>query len=154
MFRMKSVAAVAVVGIATGGFTAAPAAADGLLLDDISLVLSCSQFGQVGDKNTFQGTLTQNCTQSSSPQGNGGGGLTGYQVVEGEILTLEPSQGANPTATCPAGKRATGGGFAANSNVTTFASGTVDGQTWVVNAINNSDRSGMVRAIAVCANVV
>jgi hypothetical protein len=101
------------------GGTAAHADGDGGLLglgllNTPSITLACFPAGQVGSGNSFTGNQNINCSQSAqatAPEGSRGGGVTGAELVFGNLVTIPPGESRELTVDCPAGKIATGGGF-------------------------------------------
>ncbi|MDI1459542.1 hypothetical protein QEZ54_01045 [Catellatospora sp. KI3] len=165
---MAILAGAAVSTVVTG---ATPAAAqDSLLsLSDLldlsnlitvspSVLTSCYQLGQ-GKDDYLSGTQTITCNQSATsssptpPSPPTGGGITGYEVVQGNLVTLAPNGAGFSTANCPAGKKAVGGGFSASQDIDVVNSNPLpDGSAWQVFFTNrtNTDKDGF--AFAVCIN--
>ncbi|MFI6741222.1 hypothetical protein ACIBI9_50610 [Nonomuraea sp. NPDC050451] len=116
-----------------------------------------------GNNNQTTTNQTNNCTQSTQqtappPPDNGGDGITGYEVVNGPTDNVPPnSTVALQLAQCPAGKKATGGGFIASGagNDGTFAiqdNALGSGSGWVVTVTNTTNDPAQARAIAVCVD--
>jgi hypothetical protein len=92
----------------------------------------------------------------TGPKGDRGDqGLTGYQVVTGKTIGLNPGQIATAVAACPAGKKAIGGSFSSDSSLIRLEesspTGSLDG--WLVTARNDSIAPVQLIARAVCAYV-
>jgi hypothetical protein len=84
-------------------------------------------------------------------------GLSGYEVVQGALVTLPPNGTAIARVTCPAGKRPIGGGGHHSSAVGFVAalssSIPIDGNQWQGAFKNLTANSASIRAHAVCATV-
>jgi hypothetical protein len=82
-------------------------------------------------------------------------GLSGYQVVAGSPIALNPGQAGTVTATCPAGKKALGGSWTTTNYLLrvgeTSPTGSLDG--WAVTARNDAAVQAMFNVRAVCAYV-
>ncbi|MEW6582745.1 MAG: hypothetical protein AB1416_08295, partial [Actinomycetota bacterium] len=69
-------------------------------------------------------------------------------TVEGPAITVPPGEVASAVADCPAGQRATGGGFFSS---VAFTAGSVPGTTrWAVIVANTTTISVNVNAYVVC----
>lgn len=96
-------------------------------------------------------------TGQQGPKGAAGApGISGYQIVVGPPTTVAPGASGVALATCPAGKKALGGGggrgagwkfSVADSEPSNFPAG------WMVSAWNNDNSSADLSAFAICANV-
>lgn len=82
-------------------------------------------------------------------------GLSGYQVVTGTLVGVNPGQVATSTAHCPSGKKAIGGSFSADTSLLRLAesspTGSLDG--WYITARNDSAVQVQLISRAVCAYV-
>jgi hypothetical protein len=84
----------------------------------------------------------------------GAPGLSGYRPVVGNGYTLGPGAFGGTGATCPAGKKAIGGGFNASKGVlVTFSTADQSGTTWLVEGTNTIATNGWIQAFAICATV-
>ena len=91
------------------------------------------------------------------PRGDSGApGLSGYQIVVGPPTTVAPGASGVALATCPAGKKALGGGGGRGSGWKFSVSDSEPSnypQGWMVTAWNDDNSSGDLYAFAICANV-
>ncbi len=84
----------------------------------------------------------------------GAPGVSGYQVFSGAGKTLSVGSAGSDTAQCPVGKKAVGGGFEGNIQVTLEISTPINnGTAWLVWAKNVDSSAGGFYAYAVCATV-
>jgi len=95
---------------------------------------------------------------SQGPQGpQGGPGISGFQIVDGPTVSVDPGRTSQSTVTCPAGKKAISGGYETGSsaNVTLNRTGpsTTAGTAWYVRITNNDAARKDWNAQAVCVNV-
>ncbi len=83
-------------------------------------------------------------------------GIGGYQIVTGTAVVVTPGNIGTATATCPAGKRALGGGYSATGvgRARVFQSGPPgNGTFWLVSAENTAAAGNIsVLALAMCAS--
>ncbi|MGW8687502.1 hypothetical protein ACWGNN_42040 [Streptomyces sp. NPDC055817] len=145
--------ATAAVFVSTSGAQAQEG--DGLLslLNVPSVTVACFPAGQVGQGNTFNGTQNVGCSQSASST-PAGGGVTGQEVVDTGFVTVDRDTAQLITATCPAGKVVTGGGYGGQDFEILQNEPTPAGNAWQVFAVNRStteDRNIRVRAVCVDA---
>ena len=91
---------------------------------------------------------------AQGPKGDTGpAGIGGVEFVIGPTTTLNAGDVAGTPATCPAGKRAIGGGGGSEGKMPIIASGPINDSTWAVNVWNDTGSSGTINAWVVCANV-
>src|SRR5215211_8385721 len=146
----KLVSALAVVVFAAG----AAALAYASIPDENGVIHGCfkNESGQLrviegGDCHPNESALDWN--QTGPP-----GGLSGYQIITSDPVTLDPGGHGQAQVTCPQGTRATGGGYIADptvqvTNVIPAGAGTV----WSAAGTNTSDsQTAILRARAICAN--
>jgi hypothetical protein len=83
------------------------------------------------------------------------GGVSGYQLLTGDAVTLGPGASGEASVTCPEGTRALGGGYIADPTVRlTSVIPAGGGTVWSAAGVNLSDmQSAVIRARVVCANV-
>jgi hypothetical protein len=83
------------------------------------------------------------------------GGVSGYQLLTGDAITLGPGAGGEASVTCPEGTRALGGGYIADPTVrvtTVIPAG--GGTVWSVSGVNLSEQqTAVIRARVACAAV-
>jgi hypothetical protein len=84
----------------------------------------------------------------------GAPGVSGYQIVDGSIVGVDPGDSDISYAICPAGKKPMGGGVLANGPelAIQFSFPTSDGE-WDVRARNVGASAGTFQAVAICASV-
>jgi hypothetical protein len=90
------------------------------------------------------------------PQGpQGAPGISGFQIVEGTSVTVDPARTSEQTVFCPAGKKAISGGYetASSRSVTLNRTGPSGSTAWYVRITNDSGASKTWNAQAVCVNV-
>lgn len=89
----------------------------------------------------------------TGPQGPpGANGVSGYQIVRSNRVDVQYNAQGYAVATCPAGKRAVGGGFGVGGATVYSSSPGINGTDWVVTATgHNPFALGWIDAIAVCA---
>ncbi len=119
--------------------------------------------GSLLAKDFKQGQLPQGEQGPVGPQGpqgpqgqQGGPGMSGYQILEGPNLSLDPGETRIVSVTCPAGKLAVGGGYESGNSidVTLNRTGPTDGGTsWAVRVTNEAAGRKTVNAQAVCVTV-
>lgn len=87
---------------------------------------------------------------------DGVNGVSGYQLVSSSPVVIQPRSGKLLRATCPAGKRAIGGGVKritgpTNAPVTVFAVVTDNGLQWRTRVVNSSAKAPItMQPQAVC----
>jgi hypothetical protein len=83
------------------------------------------------------------------------GGVSGYQIISGDPVTVDPGVSQEAQVSCPAGKLAVGGGYIAGGSVRVISSAPAGaGTVWFAVGINTSDASSdFIRARVVCADV-
>ena len=81
-------------------------------------------------------------------------GISGYQLVESSGPVLMPGQQGSATASCPAGKKAIGGGVGSDARLEIIESVPINaGQDWRVSVVNVANGGSGVSAVAVCGTV-
>ncbi|MGR4879257.1 hypothetical protein ACIPUC_07480 [Streptomyces sp. LARHCF249] len=153
--------AAAAVILSAGG----AAADDDLIsaLNNPAVGAACLPSGQAGVGNTVNGTQNITCAQSTdqtitNPTPPVDGGVTGHQIVYSELPSFtEPHGTETATATCPAGKTLTGGGFTKSAELQPTYNGPAslspNEGTWRVDVQNPTDSSSLsFRAFAVCVD--
>jgi hypothetical protein len=83
----------------------------------------------------------------------GPAGISGYEVVWTPTSTLNPGQYGTLEATCPAGKKAIGGGIGADTDMAIQWSAATSETTWRAGGRNIAATPGPYQVMAVCANV-
>jgi hypothetical protein len=82
--------------------------------------------------------------------------MTGYEIVTGGSATLSPQGTATLTASCPAGKVATGGGYTSMNEAANVhdSAPTANGNGWTISAKNENlvGSSFTVAPVAVCVD--
>ena len=101
---------------------------------------------------------TQGPQGPQGPQGTPGApGISGFQVVDGPTVSVDPGRTSQSTATCPAGKKAISGGYETGSsaNVTLNRTGPSSAAAtgWYVRITNNDAARKDWNAQAICVNV-
>ncbi|MDT0568818.1 hypothetical protein RM704_15290 [Streptomyces sp. DSM 3412] len=133
------------------------------LLNSPSVVLACFPSGQTGTNNHFNGTQNVHCSQSAtqtdSGGGNGGGGITGYEVINAGTFDLAAGESDSAAGFCPEGKRPLSGGAQVDGGVgdnlrlNYSYPHQIDPREWVVGVTNEGDSSVQGRFFVICANV-
>jgi hypothetical protein len=83
----------------------------------------------------------------------GSPGISGYGIVEGNGVNLNPGAEGLSYAWCPAGKKAVGGGVSGNARLAIIDSFPSGGTSWRVWARNVGANGGGFAAYAVCVSV-
>jgi hypothetical protein len=83
----------------------------------------------------------------------GPAGVSGLEIILGPETTVNPGTNAPASATCPAGKQATGGGGGSEEKMAITNSGPVGTSTWTVHIWNSTASPQVISAYAVCATV-
>lgn len=162
-FAGISTATTVAVLLSAGG---AQAQGDGgllSLLGNTSLVQVCFPMGQVGQGNKVGGNQNISCSQNAAApggdDGNGAGGVTGAQIVRSPFVEVAPGGSAGPSADCPEGQIATGGGynsagsgFRAEDSFPISVVGSQEPIAWFVSGVNEGTETISVRAFAVCVD--
>ncbi|MCX5377348.1 hypothetical protein [Streptomyces sp. NBC_00091] len=130
--------------------------ADGGLLSGILSPVVCGLQTNVNGNNN-QVAQGGTCEQTATPTPPNGGGITGYQVIPIDTVTLGPNQSAGRGAFCPAGKRALSGGVVPTTTGTSglevnWSGPNADGTRWEVAVDNEGDQEETVTFYIVCAN--
>jgi hypothetical protein len=82
------------------------------------------------------------------------GGVSGWERILGDSVTVPPEGLRTAIAICPEGKKVLGGGWYNNwKSIEIIDSLTQAGQAWYVYGYNPTDRDQTFVAIALCANV-
>jgi hypothetical protein len=83
-------------------------------------------------------------------------GLSGYQIISSDPVTLAPGASGEARVTCPDGTRAIGGGYIVGPTVhVTSLIPAGGGALWSAAGRNESDTNAdSIRARAICADVV
>ncbi|MEV0454955.1 hypothetical protein [Catellatospora methionotrophica] len=83
-------------------------------------------------------------------------GITGYEIVEGEVKQVPVDVFTSVEAVCPAGKKAVGGGYAGgNPDVSAFINFSLDGSNgagWEVWLTNDGSADTTGQAYAICVD--
>jgi hypothetical protein len=115
--------------------------------------------GQPGQDGAQGSTGPQGPKGDKGDTGSAGpSGVSGYQIVESSTNFLDPFEGFTETATCPAGKRVLGGGYAGQTMGVdkdmpfTGYNGNPGNNGWIV-AGAASPVGGYIHVFAVCASV-
>jgi hypothetical protein len=124
------------------------------------------QDGSLLAKDFKRGQLPKGAQGPAGPQGpqgpqgqqgqQGVPGMSGYQIVNGPNLSLDPGDTRIVSIACPAGKLAVGGGYESGNSIdiTLNRTGPTDGgSSWAVRVTNESAGRKTVNAQAVCVNV-
>ena len=101
---------------------------------------------------------TQGPQGEQGPTGpQGAPGISGFHIVEGTTVSVDPGRTSQQTVNCPAGEKAISGGYETGSsiNVTLNRTGpaTTAGTGWYVRITNNDAAAKNWNAQAVCVNV-
>lgn len=153
---LRSMLTVAATVAAVGGLGVGNAHADDVLSGLLSPLVCGLQNNVNGDHNQVSQGAT--CHQSSTPAPpTSGGGITGYEVIQFDTVTLSNSTATRREGSCPAGKRALSGGATTTGYFVTgqvIESGpTAGGTGWIVGVSNDAPTPVTWNLYIVCANV-
>lgn len=148
-----NVAATVALVLAAGGFAlGASAGTDGVIRACVARETGVLRVRDGGPCGKSERGLAWN--RSGPP---GAPGMSGYQVVTGPTVTSGIKLSTRATATCPAGKRAVGGGFLSGppEDVDTVFSRPYRQRQWIVKRTESTGKPGdfVTTAYAVCVTV-